>query len=125
MDEPEQRKRGLVGVVGPCCAGKSTLVKALAGRGYLVTVIAQEHSFVPRMWQVFAHADRLIYLDVSYPVAQQRRWMSWTPADLDEQHRRLQHARDHCHLYLHTDALTAAEVLAAVEVFLAAPTQGS
>jgi ABC-type Mn2+/Zn2+ transport system ATPase subunit len=101
----------IVGVVGPCCSGKSTLVKALLERGYVTRHIAQEHSFAPSMWKTIGKADVLIYLDVSFPVAQQRRWMDWKPADLAEQGRRLRHAREHCDLYLQTDALAADDVL--------------
>jgi len=119
-DEPDQRHAPLVGVVGPCCAGKTTLVNALNTRGVTAHVIAQEHSFAPRMWHLITRPRWLIYLDVSYTVAQQRRWMNWTPADLDEQHRRLRHAREHCDLYLPTDGLTPAQVLDQVLQYLAA-----
>jgi thymidylate kinase len=105
-------------VVGPCCAGKTTLVTALAAQGIAARVIAQEHSFVPHMWQVITHPDWLIYLDVSYPVAQQRRWMNWTPADLEEQRHRLRHARQHCNLYISTDDLAPLAVLAQAVTFI-------
>ena len=111
---PENRKQPadlIVGVVGPCCAGKSTLVASLIQRGYTVRHIAQEHSFVPRMWQVIGKAELLVFLDVSFEVAQRRRWMDWKPADLEEQQRRLRHAREHCDLYLQTDALSTEQVL--------------
>jgi cytidylate kinase len=104
----------IVGVVGPCCSGKSTLVEALLQRGFAVRHIAQEHSFTPSMWKVIGKADVLIYLDVSFEVAQLRRWMDWKPADLEEQGRRLRDAREHCDLYLQTDRLSAAEVLGRV-----------
>lgn len=107
-----------IGIVGPCCAGKSTLAQALNTLGYAARPIAQEHSYVPHMWQIISHPEVLIFLDVSYPVAQQRRRMNWQLADLEEQHRRLSHARAHCHFYLHTDALTCAEVRTQVETFL-------
>jgi thymidylate kinase len=100
----------VVGVVGPCCAGKSTLIRALRALGYPAKHIAQEHSYAPRMWQIIGQPNVLIYLDVSYPVAQQRRWMNWQPADLDEQNRRLRHAREHCDLCVETDSLTVDEV---------------
>lgn len=100
-----------MGVVGPCCSGKSTLVSALVQRGFAARHIAQEHSFAPAMWQVIAKADVLIFLDVSFDVAQQRRWMDWKPADLEEEHRRLKHAREHCDLFVQTDALSAEQVL--------------
>jgi hypothetical protein len=111
MDEPGERKRPVVGVVGPCCAGKTTVVKRLCALGVNARVIAQEHSFAPRMWQLITNPDVLVFLDVSYPVAQQRRWMSWTPADMDEQQRRLEHAREHCTLYVDTDPLAPAQVV--------------
>ena len=113
--------RPLIGVVGPCCAGKTTLVTALLAHSVRARVIAQEHSFALRMWQIITRPDQLIYLDVSYPVAQERRRMDWTPADLEEQHRRLQHARAHCHLYLPTDGLTPDQVLDQTLAFLQAP----
>ncbi|MEP7359090.1 MAG: hypothetical protein ABI847_17700 [Anaerolineales bacterium] len=108
----------IVGVVGPCCAGKSTLVQALAARGCAVRHIAQEHSYVPKMWQIVGHAELLIFLDVTFEVAQRRRWMDWLPRDLDEQQRRLAHARQHCDLYLDTDPLSAAEVVDRVFAFV-------
>jgi dephospho-CoA kinase len=40
-------KKLRIGVVGPCAAGKTTLVAALKNRGYEVHHIAQEHSYVP------------------------------------------------------------------------------
>ncbi len=108
----------LVGIVGPCCAGKSTLAAGLRALGYNARPIGQEHSYVPHMWQAVGRPDVLIYLDVSYPVAQSRRWMTWLPADLEEERRRLRHARAHCDLYLHTDALSAEQVRGEVTRFL-------
>ena len=110
----------IVGLVGPCCSGKSALARALRERGYPARDIAQEHSFAPRMWQIIGGAEVLIFLDVSYPVARQRRWMDWGPEDLAEEHRRLRHAREHCDLYLNTDDLTQAQVLEHVLAFIAA-----
>jgi deoxyadenosine/deoxycytidine kinase len=109
----------VIGVVGPCCAGKSTLVQALLSLGYNARHIAQDHSYAPRMWQVVGQPDILVFLDVSYPVAQQRRWMDWQPADMDEQQRRLAHARQHCHLYVATDPLSIDAVREQVLAFLA------
>jgi guanylate kinase len=107
-----------IGVVGPCCAGKSTLIRALEARGYSARHIAQEHSYVPRMWQVIRRPDVLVFLDVSYSVAQQRRRMNWRPEDMEAQQRRLRHAREHCDLYLDTDPLTPEQVLEQVLEFL-------
>ena len=108
----------IVGVVGPCCAGKSTLVQALAARGWEVRHIAQEHSYVPKMWQIIGKADLLIFLDVNYDVAQRRRRMDWLPRDLDEQRHRLRDARLHCDLYVDTNPLSAAQVFELVFPFL-------
>jgi cytidylate kinase len=108
----------IIGVVGPCCAGKSTLVQSLAERGCEVRHIAQEHSYVPKMWQIIGKADLLIFLDVSFEMAQRRRWMDWLPRDHDEQRNRLRDARMHCDLYVDTDPLSAAEVFDVVFPFV-------
>jgi deoxyadenosine/deoxycytidine kinase len=96
----------VIGIVGPCAAGKTTLVRELRARGYTVRHIAQEHSYVPYMWQRIAHPDLLVFLDVSYPVTLQRRRLNWSQAEYQEQLRRLQHARQHADLILDTDPLT-------------------
>jgi pantothenate kinase len=108
----------IIGVVGPCCAGKSTLVQSLAARGCDVRHIAQEHSYAPKMWQIIGKADLLIFLDVSYEVAQRRRWMDWLPRDLDEQHHRLRDAHLNCDLYVDTNPLSAEEVFDVVFPFI-------
>ncbi len=110
-----------IGVVGPCAAGKSTLVKRLREAGYRARHIAQEHSFSPRMWQRISTApDILVFLDVSYPVSAARRPDSrWRIQDYEEQQRRLAHARQHADLYLDTDGLTPEEVFRQVTTFLA------
>jgi cytidylate kinase len=108
-----------IGIVGPCSAGKSTLVKGLKGRGYPnVRPISQEHSYVPYMWQRITNPDVLIYLDVSYENAQKRRWLNWTAGEFAEQLRRLEHARQHAHLYVDTNPLSVGEVLDEVVRFL-------
>ena len=108
-----------IAIVGPCSAGKTTLAAALAAWGLDARAVVQEHSFVPSLWQQLAAPDKLIYLDVTFEVAQRRRWLNWTPADLAEQRRRLAHARAHCDFYLHTDALTIEQVQQAVRDYLA------
>jgi cytidylate kinase len=108
----------IIGVVGPCCAGKSTLVQALAAHGCAVRHIAQEHSYAPKMWQIIGKADLLVFLDVSYEVAQSRRWMDWLPRDIAEQQHRLRDARLHCDLYVDTNALTTDDVFDLVFPFV-------
>ncbi|HDQ72285.1 MAG TPA: hypothetical protein ENN19_09335 [Chloroflexi bacterium] len=108
----------LIAVVGPCAAGKSTLVDALKARGYLAREVAQEHSYVPDMWQRFTQPDILIYLDVSWQVAHQRR-----PTDIDaEQWRqlkqRLSHAQSHADVYIQTDHLNLEDVIEKTLSFL-------
>ena len=52
----------LIGVVGPCGAGKSTLTDALDSLGYSTRHIAQEHSYVKDMWKRITNPDVLIFL---------------------------------------------------------------
>jgi hypothetical protein len=100
----------LVGVVGPCGAGKSSLVSGLKTYGIMVRHIAQEHSYVPDMWKRLTNPDILIYLDVSYENTIVRRKLDWTPGEYAEQLRRLRHARQHADLYLDTNSMTVQEV---------------
>jgi ABC-type cobalamin/Fe3+-siderophores transport system ATPase subunit len=104
----------LIGVVGPCASGKSTLISNLNSVGISARHIAQEHSYVQDMWQRITHPSILVFLDVSYPMSKARRNLDWTEKDYLEQHRRLQHARLHANLYIDTDPLTPSEVLQAV-----------
>ena len=101
----------LIGVVGPCSAGKSTLIAELQEYGVRTRHIAQEHSYVKDMWRRLSNPDILIYLDVSYPVAQERRKLTWTEGEYQKQIHRLRHAREHADFYLSTDDLTPNEVL--------------
>lgn len=110
MDEPPS-KRPLIGVVGPCGSGKSTLIAGLEAHGYACRHIAQEHSYVPSMWQVISKPDLLIYLHASYLVSTARRQLDWQPKDHAEQLRRLSHAREHAHIIIDTDNLTPGQVL--------------
>mgnify|MGYP006173031555 CR=1 FL=1 len=93
MEPPSTRP--LIGVVGPCGSGKSTLIAGLERSGYRCRHIAQEHSYVPAMWQIFTRPDVLIYLDASFPVSTARRSLDWQEKDHREQLRRLAHARQH------------------------------
>jgi deoxyadenosine/deoxycytidine kinase len=110
-----------IGVVGPCAAGKTTLVDSLKKYGYACKHIAQEHSYVDDMWKRLTNPDILIYLDVSYPLTIERRHMDWTHGEYQEQLRRLKHARSHADLYINTDELTSKEVLTKVLKYLNTP----
>jgi ABC-type cobalamin/Fe3+-siderophores transport system ATPase subunit len=117
MDDPARRSP-VIGVVGPCGSGKSTLIAGLQRAGYRGRHIAQEHSYVPYMWERIAHPDFLVFLDASFAVCTARRRLNWTQADFDEQTRRLSHARQHADLIIQTDVLGVAEVLDRVLAFL-------
>lgn len=104
--------------MGPCTAGKTTLANLLKPLGFQVRQIAQEHSYVPTMWQKIAKPDVLIFLDVSFEVSRRRKLLNWNFEEYLEQQRRLQHARASAHLIINTDPLTPEQVLEKVLSFL-------
>ena len=108
MEPPS--KSFLVGVVGPCGSGKSTLVAELEKHGYACRHIAQEHSYVQAMWQIISKPDILVYLHASFPVSTTRRKLNWQEKDYEEQLRRLSHAHEHAHIIINTDDLTPEQV---------------
>lgn len=113
-------KTWIVGIVGPCASGKSTLISGLRADTIQFRHIAQEHSYVPSMWQRMTNPDVLVFLDATYQVASIRGQLNWTEAEYVEQHRRLSHARVHADIYILTDNLTATEVQNQVMEFLRA-----
>lgn len=118
----EDGRAVIIGVVGVCGSGKSTLAAGLRRLGIDIRHIAQEHSYVPYMWQRITNPDLLIFLDVSYPVSMQRRPLNWLPEEYQEQQRRLLHARQHANLYIYTDPLSPNQVQEIVLEFLRANT---
>ena len=112
------KKPYLIGVVGPCASGKTTLTSNLKRYGLATRHIAQEHSYVADMWQRITKPDVLVFLDASFPVTKERRKLDWTQEDYNEQHYRLRHAREHADLYIFTDNLTSEDVLRSVLKFL-------
>lgn len=108
----------LVGLVGPCGAGKSSLAAALKGEGFLTRHIAQEHSYVPDMWRRLTNPDLLIYLDVSYENTIRRRSLDWTYAEYAEQLHRLRHARQYADLVVDTNPLSVDELGLLVVAFV-------
>jgi thymidylate kinase len=104
------KRSDLIGIVGPCSAGKSTLISKLGKKGYQCRHIAQEHSYVPNMWQEIVNPLVLIYLDVSYDVSMDRKPLNMSTHEFDEQRMRLEHARQHADIYLCTDLLNPGEV---------------
>ena len=88
-------------------SGKSELVKTLRAAGYITHHVAQEHSYVPHMWAHLTQPDVLIYLDVDFQAVRVRRpEITWGPERLEEQAKRLAHARAHCDLYINTSDLS-------------------
>jgi deoxyadenosine/deoxycytidine kinase len=108
----------LIGIVGPCGAGKSTLEEGLKREGFRARAVVQEHSYVPDMWQRLTKPDLLVFLQASHTVCARRRRFSWTEAEWQEQQHRLRHARAHADLYLETDGLDPKQVLLQVMQFL-------
>jgi predicted ATPase len=118
-DEGEPGPR--IVVVGPCAAGKTTLVGTLRPRGYSIKSCAQEHSPAPQLWKEFSKAEVLVFLDAGLStIARRQNRSDWTQARLDAQRQRLAHARAHCDFYLYTDDLTREQVADAVAAFLSA-----
>ena len=103
--------RPLIGIVGPCGSGKSTLIAGLEKHGYRCRHIVQEHSYVKSMWQIITNPNILIYLKCSFENSTSRRKLNWLPADHEEQLRRLSHAREHANLIIDTDIQNADDVL--------------
>lgn len=104
-------------MVGVCSSGKSTLVRKLRESGYDARAVAQEHSYVPHLWQR-SNPRVLVYLDASLSTIRQRRRVKWPRQMLDEEHRRLAHAREHCDLYIPTDGLLPEDVASRVVTYL-------
>ena len=120
-EEPDSKI--LIGVVGPCGSGKSTLIAGLEREGFRCRHIAQEHSYVQYMWKRITNPDLLIYLNSSFEVSTQHRKLNWNEAEYKEQLRRLDHARQHADLIIETDNLSPAEVLERALSFIKSKTQ--
>jgi hypothetical protein len=106
-------------IVGPCAAGKTTLVARLRERGYDAHAVAQEHSGVAYLWQL-SEPDLLIFLDVDLATTAARRKREWPAALYATQQGRLAHAREHADLYLESSGLSADEVVTRVAGFVEA-----
>jgi len=113
-----------IAIVGPCAAGKTTLARGLQSHGLAARQIAQEHSYVPYMWQRLTQPDVLIYLDASYQVCTQRKLLNWTEAEYAEQLHRLAHAREHCDVYIDSTDLSSDEVLRQALAAMGKPAPG-
>jgi len=108
-----------IALVGPCSSGKSTLARFLKAQGYDVRQPAQEHSYVPAMWQRISKPDLLIFLDLNHATMRRRRpHHDGGTERLAEQHKKLTHARANCDFYLDTSDLTPEQVQQTVLSFL-------
>ena len=117
MVDPDRTKL-LIGIVGPCGSGKSTLIAGMKTAGYTGRHIAQEPSYVPYMWKRITNPDLLVYLRASFETCTRRRSLTWTMEDYTEQLRRLAHASEHADLIIDTDPLSPVQVLARLIRFL-------
>ena len=118
MDERRRSTLSIV-VVGPCAAGKTTLVTGLHAQGFAAArQVAQEHSGIRDLWALPGR-QVLIYLDAQPATMNRRQGRSdWTAEARADLVTRLERARRECDLYLPTDDLTIAQVLEIVVQFL-------
>ena len=104
-------------VVGPCAAGKSTLVAALRELGYDAHASGQEHSEIAMLWQ-HSHPDVLIALEVDISAVRERRGGSWPEWLHDRQVRRLAAASRAADLAIDTTVLSPQTVVDRVVAYL-------
>jgi GTPase SAR1 family protein len=104
-------------VVGPCAAGKSTLVTALRELGYDAHVSGQEHSEIAMLWQ-HSQPDVLIALGVDMSAVRDRRGGSWPEWLHDLQVRRLAAASRAANLAIDTTELSPQSVVDRVVAYL-------
>jgi cytidylate kinase len=114
-DEPSAP---LIGIVGPCGSGKTTLSKLLIERGYRSRAIAQEHSFVPTMWRRITNPNFLVHLEASFDISTSRKKLNWNLGEYQEQLRRLEHSHTYADLIIQTDFLSPDQVLQTVIDYL-------
>jgi ATPase subunit of ABC transporter with duplicated ATPase domains len=112
LSQPTDKNLLRIGVVGPCGSGKTTLINLLKTKRPELELhhIAQEHSYVADMWKRLVNPDILIFLEVGFAYATNRRQLSWNNADYQEQQRRLKNARENASLVIETDELSPIQV---------------
>jgi hypothetical protein len=104
-------------VVGPCAAGKSTLVTALRLFGYDARVSGQEHSEISSLWR-HSDPDVLIALEVDIAAVRRRRGEHWPEWLLQRQIERLRDAEAVADLTIDTSRLDQRAVFERVVAYL-------
>lgn len=107
----DQSKQPLIGIVGVCASGKSTLNTGLTALGFNCRHIAQEHSYVPDMWRRITNPDILIFLQVSYEITIARKALNWTREEYEQQIFRIRNAVENAQIRIDTDELTPQELI--------------
>jgi hypothetical protein len=107
-------------VVGPCAAGKSTLVAALQERGFDAHVSAQEHSAIAALWQ-HTHPDIVIALEVNISAVRTRRGADWPEWLHDLQVQRLHAASAAADFTIDTTDIDPESIVDRVVAFLISP----
>lgn len=106
-------------VVGPCAAGKTTLVAALQARGFRAMACGQEHSEIRTLWRR-TMPDIVIALDLDLATLRRRRGYAWPEQLYAAQRRRLAPAMTEADVVIDTSSLSADAVLGKALAFLAA-----
>ena len=122
-DRPKAEDSTKIVVVGPCAAGKSTLVAALQARGYDAHVSGQEHSAIASLWQ-HSHPDILISLEVDISAVWTRRGRDWPEWLHDIQVQRLRDASEAADLAIDTTDLDPGGVVDRVLAYLSSRSRG-
>ena len=117
---PSSMESRKIVVVGPCAAGKSTLVAALRALGYDAHVSGQEHSEIATLWR-HSEPDVLIVLEVDIAAVRDRRDGSWPEWLHDRQVQRLADASRAAHLAIDTTTLSPQTVVDHVVRYLERP----
>jgi len=108
---PNYPKKALIGIVGVCASGKTTLKNGLSELGFNCRHIAQEHSYVPDMWKRLTHPDILIYLEASYETTITRKALNWSREEYEQQLYRMRNAIENAHIRIKTDELTPQQLI--------------
>lgn len=118
MDKEPDSQRLIIGVVGPCGSGKTTLINNLSHLAVEFHHIAQEHSYVKDMWRKVTDPDLLIFLEADLETILERKSFTLTQKDYQIQMRRLEHALEHADLIIDTNNLTSGEISQIADEFI-------